>query len=227
MTDTAPEWLTLTEASRLLGVHPMTLRAWVDAGLVRAFRTPGGHRRLEASDLRSFLERRRADQNTRALTAPDLTLQQVRRQLTGQSMANSSWYLRLTETQRARQRELGQRLLGLLLQFVGRRENAEQFLEDGRALAREYGRDLAQAQLTAGELARAFIFFRRTILNVTFSSEGSGAQSDSEGVLLHQNINAFMDELLIATLDAFEEARNQSVRLIPENLQKTANNRKK
>ena len=58
MAKTTSEWLTLTEASRLLGVHPMTLRSWVDAGLIEAFRTPGGHRRLLVAELRDFLDQR-------------------------------------------------------------------------------------------------------------------------------------------------------------------------
>ena len=48
-------WLTLSEASRLLGVHPATLRQWADAGQVPSYRTPGGHRRFEASELRAYL----------------------------------------------------------------------------------------------------------------------------------------------------------------------------
>jgi excisionase family DNA binding protein len=204
MPETAPEWITLTEASRLLGVHPITLRTWVDAGLVRAFRTPGGHRRFQVAELRDFLDQRRADLQTRALTlTPDQTLQQVRAQLSAESMKRSSWYLRLSETQRAKQREMGQRLLGLLLQFVGRRENAEHFLAEGKALAQEYGRELAYANLSASELARAFLFFRRTIVNAAYHPEGASAQGDAEGIRLFRRINTFMDELLIATLDAY------------------------
>ncbi len=206
MTESAPEWITLTEASRLLGVHPMTLRAWVDSGLVRAFRTPGGHRRFQVAELRDFLNERRAAHQTRALTVtPDQTLQQVRAQMNAESMKRSSWYLRLSDAQRAKQRELGQRLLGLLLQFVSRRENAEHFLVEGSTLAHEYGRELAYANLSASELARAFLFFRRTIVNAAYHPDSTEAQGDAEGIRLLQRINTFMDELLIATLDAYDQ----------------------
>jgi excisionase family DNA binding protein len=40
------DWLTIHEASALVGVSPATLRRWCDAGDVRAFTTPGGHRRF-------------------------------------------------------------------------------------------------------------------------------------------------------------------------------------
>ncbi len=212
MTETTPEWITLSAASRLLGVHPMTLRAWVDAGVIPAFRTPGGHRRFQLNELRDFINQHGTDQTSRALTvAPDQTLQQVRKQLTAEPVTHSSWYLRLSEAQRARQRELGQRLLGLLLQFVSRRENAEHFLAEGRTLAEEYGRDLAQADLSAGELARAFLFFRRTILTAAYPSEGLSGQGDAEGLRLLARINTFMDELLVATLDAYDRVRRTEV----------------
>ncbi len=42
-------WLTIREASALVGVSAATLRRWCDAGLVRVFTTPGGHRRFARS----------------------------------------------------------------------------------------------------------------------------------------------------------------------------------
>src|SRR5690606_31670665 len=53
-----PHWLTLSEASTLLGIHHTTLRAWADRGEIPAFRTPGGHRRFRLADLRAFLHDR-------------------------------------------------------------------------------------------------------------------------------------------------------------------------
>src|SRR3954471_2848897 len=52
------QWLTLKEASEFLGIHFTTLRHWADGGSIRVFRTPGGHRRFSAADLRRFLEER-------------------------------------------------------------------------------------------------------------------------------------------------------------------------
>ena len=71
------------------------------------------------------------------------------------------------------------------------------------------GRELAHANLTAGELARAFLFFRRTIVNAAYHPEGASAQGDAEGVRLLQRINTFMDELLIATLDAYDQVERR------------------
>ena len=52
-----PDWLTLGQAARYLGVAQSTIRKWSDSGRVRAFKTPGRHRRYRRDDLDAFLER--------------------------------------------------------------------------------------------------------------------------------------------------------------------------
>jgi excisionase family DNA binding protein len=52
-----PDWLTLGQAAKYLGVAQSTIRKWSDDGRVPAFYTPGGHRRYRRRDLDAFLER--------------------------------------------------------------------------------------------------------------------------------------------------------------------------
>jgi excisionase family DNA binding protein len=52
-----PDWLTLGQAAKYLGVAQSTIRKWSDQGRVPAFYTPGGHRRYRRSDLDTFLDR--------------------------------------------------------------------------------------------------------------------------------------------------------------------------
>jgi excisionase family DNA binding protein len=52
-----PEWLTLGQAAKYLGVAQSTMRKWSDVGRVSAFYTPGGHRRYRRADLDQFLDR--------------------------------------------------------------------------------------------------------------------------------------------------------------------------
>jgi excisionase family DNA binding protein len=52
-----PDWLTLGQAAKYLGVAQSTIRKWSDNGRVPAFYTPGGHRRYRRSDLDNFLDR--------------------------------------------------------------------------------------------------------------------------------------------------------------------------
>jgi len=52
-----PDWLTLGQAAKYLGVAQSTIRKWSDQGRVPAFYTPGGHRRYRRPDLDDFLNR--------------------------------------------------------------------------------------------------------------------------------------------------------------------------
>ena len=52
-----PEWLTLGQAAKYLGVAQSTLRKWSDGEMIQAFYTPGRHRRYRRADLDAFLER--------------------------------------------------------------------------------------------------------------------------------------------------------------------------
>lgn len=49
-------WLSISEASRVLGMSRATLLAAEEAGLVAPIRTPGGHRRYRLDDLRRYVD---------------------------------------------------------------------------------------------------------------------------------------------------------------------------
>jgi len=51
------EFISTSEASRLCGVARTTISKWIDEGLLKAFVTPGGHRKIEKEDLKDFIER--------------------------------------------------------------------------------------------------------------------------------------------------------------------------
>ena len=46
---------TTYDIGRMTGTDPTTVHKWIDKGLLRGFRTPGGHRRVTAEALKAFL----------------------------------------------------------------------------------------------------------------------------------------------------------------------------
>ncbi len=68
-----PGWITLSQAANRLGVHPATLRRWVDEGEVPALLTPGGHRRFRLSDLDQFAEQHAQNHGTVETGRPPMT----------------------------------------------------------------------------------------------------------------------------------------------------------
>ena len=67
-----PEWLTLGQAAKYLGVAQSTIRKWSDVGRLPAFYTPGGHRRYRRADLDEFLDR--SAQPGRAESRPSILI---------------------------------------------------------------------------------------------------------------------------------------------------------
>jgi len=48
---------TTTEISRICDVYPASVISWIDSGKLRAYVTPGGHRRVTREDLIEFLKK--------------------------------------------------------------------------------------------------------------------------------------------------------------------------
>ena len=86
-------WLSLSEASELLGVHFTTLRRWSDAGAVPCFRTPGGHRRFRKTDLERWME---GAQATALVPAQDGLVQSAvgyaRQEMAEQGIHEEPWH---------------------------------------------------------------------------------------------------------------------------------------
>jgi excisionase family DNA binding protein len=51
----ASTYLTSHQAADLIQVNPSSVNKWVKEGRIPAYRTPGGHRRIQAADLVAFL----------------------------------------------------------------------------------------------------------------------------------------------------------------------------
>lgn len=51
MNPQAPRRLRLTPAAKHIGVSAVTLRRWADAGKIPVYRTPGGQRLFDVTDL--------------------------------------------------------------------------------------------------------------------------------------------------------------------------------
>lgn len=173
--ETGTEWLSPREACRLLQVSEVALRQWADAGHLRVYRTPGGHRRFLRADLLA-LTRPAPPAAAPPPTAPAPTpeksenaaLRRIRRRLSQGEVAAQPWYQSLADGGRDRMRLFGRRLLSLLLQEPPPRKASgrwQETLAEARLLGREYGAEMAERGVAMPDAVAAFIFFRSLALD--------------------------------------------------------------
>lgn len=197
------EWLTLKDASELLGVHFTTLRAWADKGQIPVFRTPGGHRRFGVTDLRRFL-----DSRANRMLVParerliDAAVGRVRQQIQTDA-EEASWRYELDEDAAVRRQQRGRQLFALAISFMLKPLQRERILKDGRRMGAEYGREAASHQIGLVETGRAVQFFRQQLVQAVRSEDSSGAL-DADDVRIQGLIDQFLDEILYAVLEGYE-----------------------
>ena len=211
---TEPRWLTLKQASDFLGIHFTTLRAWADRGEVPTFRTPGGHRRFSADDLRRFLEERSAHSTPpNAAAVIETALVRVRASLESTAAERPGWREGFGGEDNDARRQRGRQLFGLALAYVLKPAQRERTLAEGQRLGYEYGREAALSGVNLAETGRAVQFFRGQLLHAVHSNE-SGAP-DADDMRVAQWIDHFLDEVLYTVLEGYESAVKPDAPILP------------
>lgn len=209
--DPKQEWLSLSEAAALLGVHFTTLRRWSNRGLIEYMRTPGGKRKYRRAALETFLQQHHNPAvPSNALTVVlDTAVTKTRHDLHASGMIEMPWYHRMDDEQRHRLRNSGSRLIALLLQYCARpntpNSGAEVFLEEARRITAEYGRFCADSGLDTAACIQTFLFFRRPMIDAIYETGSLRALDDHEGAALNHKLTLFLDEVLLAMVQAFQQ----------------------
>jgi excisionase family DNA binding protein len=209
-----PDWVGLSEASQVLGVSPATLRRWSDAGRVRVFTTPGGHRRFSRTALERLLP---ADRSRRpAIGGGGLTpsrMSRSYRRASREAAPELPWVLALTDDQRVLFRERGHLLAASLLQHLDatQPDSAKHHLTTASASAEEYGEMAASLGLSLSQTVEGFLRFRAPFhqeLAVAARRNGFDAAETTDVLVAAERA---MDQLLIATMTGHGRATGRAL----------------
>src|SRR5215212_2177896 len=208
--DQASDWIGLGEASEVLGVAPGTLRRWSDAGRVRAFTTPGGHRRFRRSALERLIP---TDSTTRpSLVRSGVTPSRLARAYRAEARSAARqmpWLVELDEAERAWFREHGRQLATALVAHLdaGDEETSAAQLSAATAEAAGYGRMASQLGVSLSQAVEGFLQFRRPFLHeLVLVARRRGFDTAATTELL-ESADAVMDRLLIAAMSAHAVSR--------------------
>ena len=173
-------WISLGAACRILDVNGGTLRDWANRGVVKVFRTPGGHRRFLREDVDALAERGRTPDTHPQAQSEDVLLRRIRRRLQGDAVARQPWLVSIDEGGRLRMRLFGRRLLSLLIRAQSERRLGAQVREEAGLLGREYGQEMVRQGVSLENTLAAYIFFRSNVIESASDpiSRPVGALSD-------------------------------------------------
>ena len=199
-------WITLGQACKLLGVNESTLRRWADAGHVRSFRTPGGHRRFSEDDLRALVAGQSPASREPYNSIGNLALTRIRRRLQRGRSQTAHWYTAMDEDEREALRPLGRRLVTLVSEYLMRGSRRTNLLEEAREIAHEYGGRLARDGLSLRDAVEAFTFFRKNLDETAIEEAQKSDLSGDKALELWELLSNLADQVLISIAESYEEA---------------------
>ena len=204
------EWLSLREAAEMLGMHPATVRLWADRNELPSRRTSGGHRRFRRADIETRL---RQETERKPSPAAQLLVQsvlgRVRFAFTDGTLTTFSWYTHFDDLARDNYRDLGRRLLELLLRALAGATSEEELRSEAVHLGTAYGTITRSSHVSLADAVRAFLYFRSLVDESLLQlAEVQGTREHQElpwAESLHQ-VQILTNELLPALVEASQGA---------------------
>ncbi len=205
MTD---EWLTLGDAAKLLGVHPSTVRLWSDKGAMPVHKTQGGHRRYKRAEILLWAESNSKSQAD--AIEPEGMMQEVvknvRMQISEGRLQEESWYQMLDEEARAQYRTSARSLFQGLMNYMA--TNGEGAANEAYAIGYEYASRARRYQLSYVDAAKAFLFFRDTLVESFIKVYTEANVPSKKATEMYTKMHTFTDEILISLLDTYRTLEN-------------------
>ena len=199
------KWLSPGVARKLLDVNEATLRHWADSGLIRTFRTPGGHRRVSSDDIRALIEKGQQSHQGPPLNVPDVVLPRIRRKLSGHQTGAPLWLARFDSSGQEEMRTLGRELLDLCLESLDHPRQGE-VMARARALGAHYEEASARQGLSLPDAVQAFVFFRGTMMEALRPALLRHCRSTHELSRCWQQLGRITDEVLLSMTRTFQSA---------------------
>ncbi len=206
------QWLSLSEAALRLGVHATTLRRWADNGDIPVMLTPGGHRRFSLADLDQFaaLQRGLSGPNQIATVWADRALQTTRQEIV--SHENEPWLSTFDSDARDANRRLGQRLLGLTMQYISAPpDETDELLRQAQELGSQYGRLALVSGLPLTEALQATLFFRDLLVETALQMPENAQIKPSANVRLLRKINTLLNAIQLQIAEVYDADRPDSL----------------
>ncbi len=196
------EWLTLSQAAGLLGVHPSTLRLWSDKGRLPVHRTQGQHRRYLRSEVELLAQAAQRASGVEPANITRFALRRIRFKIDQGQLEAEGWYQQLNEEAREQYRKSGRYLVQGLARYLESKQAGG--LAEAHSLGYEYATRGRRSHLDSLEAARAFLFFREALLEALIAvyQEAWVPSGAAWGEVLTRTL-AFTDQILLSLMETY------------------------
>ncbi len=198
----------ISEACQILRVSETALRQWTDEGKIKAFITPGGHRRYLVADLKKFMSSRQ-----KAIGIKDLVVEledavNSLREVARTSLSAKAWYNKLDTDSQQRLASLGRNMLQVIIKYATEASKREETMKTAHDIGRDFGQALAKLGLPLTDSVEAFILHRDPIMNAAThlmkrKEAFTGRLVEAIPLVAH-----VMDEALVSLVAAHQQYRN-------------------
>ena len=192
--------ININEASRILNVSENALRQWTDEGKIKAFITPGGHRRYSTTELKKFI-----NSHQKTLRIKDLVIQieetvELHREIARKNISSAARYNKLDHLSQEQLANSGRQMLTCIIRYITEPSKREEIVQLTRDTGRYMGKILVNASLSVTDSVEAFLIHREPVINaITHLLKKRGASSDRivDAIPL---VTYIMDEALLALI---------------------------
>jgi excisionase family DNA binding protein len=197
----------ISEACQILNVSETALRLWTDEGKIKAFVTPGGHRRYAVADLRKFMSSPQKVVGIKDLVVELEDTAHSLRDMAMTTLDGKAWYANLDTEERRRLAVLGRSMLQIIIKYANEPSRRDETMKAAREVGQDFGQTLAHLGLPLTDSVEAFLLHRDPIMNAAthlMKKKGTLTGRFVEAIPLMAQV---MDEALVSLVAAHQQHR--------------------
>jgi excisionase family DNA binding protein len=198
-------YLSLSEASRLLGVHNTTLRRWADAGTVPVYVTPGGHRRFALHDIEALSERKTLSGKALANAWARRAIERAREEMQRAELS-PSWLAALDDEERESWRSVSMQLVGIVIRYVNIQDDDDEtlLLTEARNIGSDYAARARARQIPLTTALEVALFFGESLVSAAMDMPEQDKLPPDVSAWLSRRISRVLNVVKLAVAAGYE-----------------------
>jgi len=200
------EWLSLSDAAKILGVHPSTVRLWSDKGVLPTHKTLGGHRRYKRNEIMLWSASSNAPREVADEHLMQEIIRAVRVKISEGHLEAQTWYEKMDEEARAQYRMSGRSLFQGLMAYLA--ADGDDASSEAYAVGYEYASRARRYNLNYVDAVKAFLFFRDSLVKSFIKVYGDAKAPADQTSQMYTKIHTYTDEIMVSLLQTYHSLEN-------------------